>query len=858
MECGPVIDADGSRGEEDPIERDADRLFAEASSAHSDGRLDEAEMLYRRFLAILPTDAQATHLLASVVAARGEAEESESLFRRAIELDGEDASAWASWGLMAFSRGDRDAALVRFARAFELDPATPMVFEQLASLLAERGDWQRLEAVLFRVVGDPSRPEAELVPLERLLHALPASLIVGTCRLRSRVAPEEVWWRIGLSIALRRDGDAAAAVEVLREAVRIAPLDRRAFELLVGTLIAAGDDAGAFDEVARRPGSLSGSSIARIFDDSGRSLELWIGLSRRLPEQPVPWLRRAWLELARGLRPEAEASLERLLQLDPANTVAMNNLAMLRSMSGDEGGAQALLERAVAVDPEFVEARVNLGHRLHQQGQWARAFGILGGDRVPRSDDLRLRLASAICRLKIAWDNEEELQDGRDAYLEDLASIEEDLVRDRVRTPAVDLAEPLSLTPFYVAYLGLDDMAPQAAFGRIMDRLVKGWLGSAAQAPSLESPVGEQRIRVGILSSHFHEHSVWKVITRGWLEGLDPERFELLGYCTDHVRDHVTAMATSRFSRFRSGAASSREWVEIIRRDRPHVMMIPEIGMEAKAVLLAATSLAPIQATSWGHSITSGLPSVGWFLGADLMEPEDAQRHYTERLLRLPNLSVCLHPADVRPQGRTRRELGFGDEEIVYWCCQSVFKYLPRHDRLFAEIARAVPNATFVFLESRRHPGAVRTFRSRLDRAFASAGIDAGRHCRFLPQHLTGPHDVFGDCCRHADVFLDCPDWSGCNTTLESMTFGMPPVTLPGTTMRTRQTTAILRRMGLEDTIATCQESFVAIAARLGLDHDFRQEVRRSVLERRPRLYGDGTPIRALERWIEMVVRSQR
>ena len=43
-------------------------------------------------------------------------------------------------------------------------------------------------------------------------------------------------------------------------------------------------------------------------------------------------------------------------------------------------------------------------------------------------------------------------------------------------------------------------------------------------------------------------------------------------------------------------------------------------------------------------------------------------------------------------------ELGLDEGDILYWCCQSLFKYLPQYDRTFAEIALAVPKARFLFI----------------------------------------------------------------------------------------------------------------------------------------------------------------
>src|SRR6202035_3360192 len=106
-------------------------------------------------------------------------------------------------------------------------------------------------------------------------------------------------------------------------------------------------------------------------------------------------------------------------------------------------------------------------------------------------------------------------------------------------------------------------------------------------------------------------------------------------------------------------------------------------------------------------------------------------------------------------------------------------------------------------------------FRARLGRAFAAFGLDASRYCVILPPM---PQQRFIAAVGMADVILDTPGWSGGRSTLDCLSQNPAIVTLPGMFMRGRHTTAILRRIGCEDTIAQSLDDYVSIAARLGMD----------------------------------------
>ena len=110
------------------------------------------------------------------------------------------------------------------------------------------------------------------------------------------------------------------------------------------------------------------------------------------------------------------------------------------------------------------------------------------------------------------------------------------------------------------------------------------------------------------------------------------------------------------------------------------------------------------------------MPTLDYFLSSDLMEPPDAADHYSERLIRLPNLSIYYEPIADPVAPMSRSELGLRADAAVYWCGQSLFKYLPQYDRVFAEIAARVADCQFVFI---RHPtgqGVTELFQAAGDR----------------------------------------------------------------------------------------------------------------------------------------------
>lgn len=540
-----------------------------------------------------------------------------------------------------------------------------------------------------------------------------------------------------------------------------------------------------------------------------------------------------------GRLPEAVRAWEAACEADPTSVEALNQLASVEMRRTRFLQAETALARAVALRPDLSVLWENLGRAATMAGKAPQARAAI--DRAlalgaPGTTSLRWLRARA---LPVVVDTEEELAAERAHYATGL----EELAADVALGTAEQREDALAgiQDAFHVHYQGEPLLELQRRHGALVHRIAQASLPGLQAAPSGSGG----RLRVGFVSTFLREHTVMKLFG-GWLRGLDRARFDVRGYHIGDVVDETTRSLAAACDGFAHLPGTLEEATAAILADRPDALIYPEIGMDARTLPFAALRLASVQAVAWGHPITTGLPTIDCFLTSDLMEPSDGERHYTERLVRLPGLSVALEPFDPGRATRTRAELGLPAGGPLYVCCQSLFKVLPRHDELFARIAAEVPDARFAFI-ALKSPHATDLFLSRMTRAFAAAGLDAARHVTMLPV-LSWRHYL--DLNLVGDVFLDTIGWSGGQTTLEAIACGLPPVTLPGETMRSRHTAAILQRMGLTDLIADTADAYVDIAARLGRDPAWRASIRARLIAARGALYGDRECVAALERFL--------
>ena len=409
-----------------------------------------------------------------------------------------------------------------------------------------------------------------------------------------------------------------------------------------------------------------------------------------------------------------------------------------------------------------------------------------------------------------------------------------------------------STQPFYLAYQPNDNREIISEYGRLCARLMAAWPQRPAMRRAPRDP--DAPVRVGIVSAHVREHSVWNAITKGWVAGLDPHRFELHLFHLGSASDDETERVRNAVFRFTDGLSSLSAWVAEIAASDVDVLIYPEIGMDALTIRLASLRLAPVQATTWGYPDTTGLPTIDVYLSADYLEPGGAEAHYSERLVKLPGLGVCYEPLAATPAAVDLEALGLPEREPLLLRPGTPFKYLPQHDRVWIDIARQLEQGRLVFFQDQRAP-MHRDFSGRLRRAFDRANVEFDRRVCFVPT-LDRPR-YFGLMDR-ATLMLDTLEFSGFNTALQAIECSLPVVGREGAFMRGRLASGLLRRMQMDELVATTDTAFIDLAVRLAHDEPACALLRKTIAARRDVLFNDFEPISALERFLEEAAYDSR
>ena len=860
-----------------------------ATQHHQAKRFAQAHKLYRQVLAQQPKEPEALYGLSRLAEQSGQYEHAQKLLTKVLEIEPQLAKAWFSLGNVYQAQGQLDEARAAYQQALEIQPQWEVLHNNLGYILEQQGFIEQAIACYQKAL-----------ELEPNCQAAQANL--GNARylqgeLTSQEQGDYAQLNYHLAQSQSKQGNWQGAIAYYRQAIKLKSDWVEAYDNLGVALqksrlwqearqsyqqalqlnphyLAAHYNLG---NLFRQQGQfeLAQKSYQQALNINPHYALAYYGLGNLSKQQgklerATDYYQRALainfqladvhhnlgkLSEQQGKLKDAVKYYQQALRINPNLIEVYNNLGNLLKQQEQFALAVEVYQRALQINPNIPEIYYNLASTLRKQGKSEPAIVLYQQALELKSNFAEAEFGLVISQLPIIYGSEGEIELKRHNYQQYLHKLAHHYSRATPQQLAQAALAVGSKQPFYLAYQGLNDRSLQQTYGKMITRFMASRYPHWSKSIAVPKLGATDKIRVGLVSGFFRNHSNWKIPIKGWVENFDKNKFELFGYHTGSKQDGATVEAQQKFDKFVQGPLSVEKWCEVIEEDRLQVLIFPEFGMDPVTVQLGCLRLAPVQMTSWGHPDTSGLPNIDYYLSSDLMEPEDAQGHYTEKLVKLPNLSIFYNPLKVEPEVRQKQDIGVEPGEIMFWCCQSLYKYLPQHDDVFPRIAQELRNSKFVFIKNNHDAGeqVTEVFKQRLQLAFEKWGLNYQDYCIFLPRLNSA---LFAGTVAIADVFLDSIGWSGCNSTLEAIAFNLPIVTIPGKLMRARHSMAILTMMGVKETIASSKEDYIQLAVRLGQNCSYRQQISQQIAENKHKLYGDVQPIRALEKFLEEVVRK--
>ena len=546
---------------------------------------------------------------------------------------------------------------------------------------------------------------------------------------------------------------------------------------------------------------------------------------------------------------EAESCYRKSIELQSDNIYAHLGLGHALLVQWKMEEAEKVLRRGLFLDPDNIQLLNNLAYSLKEQSKNIEAASVYQHALSLKPNGLKAFIGAHLM-LPAIYSNAAELSAVRKRYTEGLKTLR-DNTESFLEIELKELLSGLSWTNFYLAYQGQDDKSLQVEYAHFVADILRDVAPDLMQ-PIKQDPIASQRrLRIGFLSSFMRDCTVGSYF-KSWVTSLDRGMFEIYCYHIGHIQDQVTQEFTHASDCYKHLVGEVDHVGRQVKKDQLDILIYPEIGMDQGASVLAAMRLAPKQCAAWGHPVTTGHANIDYFFSSALMEPENAQAHYSEQLILLEGIGTCyLKP--VLPSPVKRSDFSLPQERVLYLCPQSLYKIHPDNDRLMLEILARNKNAVLVFFQA-TDLSITRAFMKRLESVMNEYGMEKSGQIKILPRMA---HENYLRVNMLCDVMLDTLHWSGGNTTLDALACGLPVVTMPGEFMRGRQSYGMLRCMGLNELIAHDRKDYVEIATRLGTDSAWHQQVVQHINTNSDVIFAEETPLRQMERFFAAALNAQ-
>ena len=316
------------------MELTIEQALQQGIAAHKEGKLQDAERLYRTILQSQPLNPDANHNLGILAVSVNKADAALPLFKTALKANPKIEQIWLSY-IDALIKEQHFEAAKQLLEQAKYQGVTGEKLNVLAAQLASINKEESVDGL------NPSQQK-----YSNLLEHYQNGRFSEAEKLATSISQEfpqyQFAWKV-LGAVLKQTGRVTESVTAMQKSVQLAPQDAEAHSNLGVTL----QELGRLDEAEasyRQAISLK-SDYAEAHSNLGVTLK----------------------EL--GRLEEALASYTQAIALKPDYAVAYGNLGLTLKELGRLDEAEASYKQAIALKPDYAEAHNNLGITLKELGR---------------------------------------------------------------------------------------------------------------------------------------------------------------------------------------------------------------------------------------------------------------------------------------------------------------------------------------------------------------------------------------------------------------------------------------------------------------------------------------------------------
>lgn len=533
-----------------------------------------------------------------------------------------------------------------------------------------------------------------------------------------------------------------------------------------------------------------------------------------------------------------EKALETLTKANgnyPGNLDIIHGLADLYIKMKDYEQAIEYSKKAISVNPDLTETIISLSQLYHRIGDHQEAINIL--------HKLKSSSESALIQEALLFPHIMQSKEDIDSVRKDFYRKLDDLEKRGIKSEFPE--KQVKTIPFHQGYHGRNNKKLMIRLAQFFSNISPHLLYTAPHC--LHPRIKKNKIRVGVVSEYFYGHVVSKCFNKLISSLAKEEGIEVIILAASSKRDASTAKLQEACGNYYILPGNIRDAQKAVASHQCDILFYLDIGMSTFSYFLAFARLAPVQCTTGGHPITSGIANMDYFLSCEILEPENGQEHYSEKIITFKNNVAYNEKPKLAEGNKTREELGLPEEDRLYALPVALFRIHPDMDKVFADILTKDEQAKIILFEHFHKT----LWRKLLEKRFAKTiPSELQKRIIFVP-YAGGEKFIYT--LRNMDSIMDPFHFSFGTTIFPLITDGLPFVTLEGEFMRGRAAYWAYKKMGVEGLAAKTPDEYVDIAIKLANDKNFKKEKSNSIKENNDVIFENTAVIKELGEFIKTV-----
>ena len=316
-----------------------------------------------------------------------------------------------------------------------------------------------------------------------------------------------------------------------------------------------------------------------------------------------------------------------------------------------------------------------------------------------------------------------------------------------------------------------------------------------------------KKIRIGYYSADFYNHPMSFLLVH-LFELYDKSNFEIYGFSLENrENDDMRKRISKTFDKFVDVSLKTDIEIAKISREFNIDIAIDLMGFtRGNKFQIFIERCAPIQASYLGFPGTTGSNDIDYIFADKTLIPKTSQKHYTEKIIYLPNTyQVNDSTKKISKKFFTREELGLPKDAFIFCCFNKNYKILPNVYDIWMRLLKKVKGSVlWLFVEDLI---AV----ENLKKEAIKRSVDVNRiiFAKRMPleDHLA----------RHkiADLFIDTFPYTAHTTCSDSLWAGLPVLTRTGESFASRVSASLLVAIDLPELITTTEKEYEDLALEL-------------------------------------------